>query len=296
MDALEGLDDEDFHDKLANLLGESSNQHQDTQDGDSDLSEYLSTNMIADHNKVLNASVDQVSARRISGQIYQTMHKVLFDQVDSLVVTRKSGNKLLNRKLVGISAGNLSVFTRRVDQQDISAAITVLVDGSPSMMSRVDNQLSLMDYANTCALSFSLGLTKSGIANETIYYGDYENGRYLAYTAKSFGSKPISKNFGFRPNNGTTPTGEAMIYALNSLALRPENKKMLIVLTDGHPCCSKQVRKAREIAQAFNVKVVPIGICTDVVGGFENGDFVTVNEPAELASALRNAVKMKLFS
>jgi hypothetical protein len=153
-----------------------------------------------------------------------------------------------------------------------------------------------MDYANTCALSFSLGLTKSGIANETIYYGDYDDGRYLAYTAKPFGTKPMSKNFGFRPGNGTTPTGEAMMYALNSLALRHENKKMLIVLTDGQPSCINQVKKAREIAQLFNVKVVPIGISTDVVGGFDNSDFVTVNNPTELPNALRNAVKMKLFS
>ena len=296
MEALSEMDDEDFHDKLAKLLGESDSAKHDTENGDSDLTEYLSTNMIFDQNKVMESSVDEVAARRISGQVYQAMHKVLFDQVDSLSITRKSGNKIVNRKLVGISAGNLSVFTRRVDQQDISAAITVLVDGSPSMISRVNENFTLMDYANTCALSFSLGLTKSGIANETIYYGDYDDGRYLAYTAKPFGTKPMSKNFGFRPGYGSTPTGEAMMYALNSLALRHENKKMLIVLTDGQPCCINQVKKAREIAQLFNVKVVPIGISTDVVGGFDKSDFVTVNDPTELPHALRNAVKMKLFS
>ena len=87
-----------------------------------------------------------------------------------------------------------------------------------------------------------------------------------------------------------------MSYALNSLALRPENKKMLIVLTDGEPNSSTSVVRSREIAKLFDIKVVPIGICTDVVQGFEAGSFVSVNEPSELSSALRSAVKMKLFS
>ena len=244
----------------------------------------------------LNGALDEITAKRLSGGVYQTMHKVLFDQVRNLESARKTGARILNSKIAGIPAGNLSVFKRHVEQQDISAAVSVIVDASGSMGYYVeDTETTRMQFANTCALAFATGLDKTGVAVEVSYFG-LCNGQHLnAYIAKPYDAKTKAQNFKVLPDD-STPTGEMMMHALNNLALRPENKKLMIVITDGDPNDRSIVTKASQIANSMGIKVVPIGICTKEVRGFNEGEFVTVDDPSQLTSALRDAVKLKLFN
>jgi len=287
-------DIQDFHEKLAEMLGEEAEEA----NHDAEVNEVSSildqSSVRADAKDFVSGPhmLDQVTAKRLSAGVYQTMHKVLFDQVQSLETTRKVGTKLVNRRLSGIPAGNLSVFSRRAETQDVSAAVSVIIDSSGSMSH--DGGNSAMGPANACAFAFALGLNKSGVASEFVYYGISSQDNYMMYTAKSFLEKPVASRFGVKAG-GSTPTGPAMQYALNSLLLRPEQKKMLLVITDGDPDSVTCVRNATAMANIFGVKVIPIGIKTSHVSGFEKEEFVTVQDPTELTNALRQAVRMKLF-
>ena len=70
----------------------------------------------------------------------------------------------------------------------------------------------------------------------------------------------------------------------------------MIFLTDGEPDNPIAVTHATQLASMFGVKIIPIGICTNVVHGFQKDDFVVVNDPSQLTTALREAVKLKLFN
>ncbi|WP_445767781.1 VWA domain-containing protein [Rheinheimera sp.] len=286
----------DFHEALAEMLGEQAEESK----ADKEIREVSSqlqlsaVNGSADYFVSGSHMLDQMMAKRLSGGVYQTMHKVLFDQVQSLEINRKVGSKLVNRRLSGIPAGNLSVFSRRAETQDVSAAVEVIIDCSGSMGFGINGNPPAMPFANACAYAFALGLNKSGVSSEFVYYGPCLQEGNAMYTAKSFTEKPVASRFAVA-SGGYTPTGHAMQYALSSLVLRPELKKLLIVLTDGQPDNAEHVRQATALAKAFGVKVIPIGIQTTCVDGFDEGEFVTVQTPEELTTALRHAVKMKLF-
>lgn len=283
----------DFHDALADLLGKDAQES--TSELDKEIVENLSLSAIKGDSQAFTSGMhmlDHVFAKRLSGGIYQTMHKALFDQVQNLEVNRRVGTRLVNSKLSGIPAGNLSVFSRRTETQDVSVAISVIVDSSSSMN---DNGAKPMLDANACAFAFAMGLDKAGVSSEFIYFGRRTQGSHLMYTAKSFSEKPVASRFTVAAAGGT-PTGDAMQFAINTLSLRQENKKILIVITDGDANSESRVVFASKLANSLNIRVVPIGIQTSCVAGFEKDQFVTVNDLSELTSALREAVRNKLFS
>lgn len=299
----EGL--KDFHEALSDYL---SQEAEDAQEEQPELASMPSSEMV--NLKTLNqtGTIDEVTAKRLSGGVYQTMHKVLFDQVQSLEAPRRTGSRILNSKLTGIPCGNLNVYKRHVEQQEITAAISVIVDASGSMDRYVDHQgntysneyvngtkLSrMMTHANTCALAFAAGLNRNGIACEVSYYGLNDGSHQQLYIAKQYDQRPTKTKF-LVHHSGSTPTGEMIMHSLSTLALRKENKKMLFVLTDGEPNNSASVTTAVQLATSLGIKVIPIGICTKMVRGFSEGEFVTVNDPSQLTSALRDAIKLKLF-
>jgi hypothetical protein len=288
---VDGLND--FHEAIADMLGESAEEAQReipvlTEMADYDLKETKGL--------YLGGPLDEVTAKRMSGGVFQTMHKVLFDRVQNLETARKTGSRILNKKISGIPAGNLNVFKRHVEQQDVKAVLHVIVDASFSMGKRVvGSNVARMEYANTCAFAFAAGLERSKVPVEVSYYGLGASSELL-YVAKQYDEKAVLNKFKVIPED-TTPTGEMMMRTLTTLALRPENKKMLIVITDGeaNPGSVAVVKTATELASAFGIKVVPIGICTDAVSGFDKHEFVSLSDPSQLTTALREAVKLKLF-
>jgi len=291
MNDADSADTHDFHKKLAEMLGEDAKEAQE----DVEVCEQLAmtnTNAIRAPKDVYanNSSLlEDALAKRISGGVYQSMHKVLFDQVQSLETTRKVGNRIVNRKLSGVAAGNLSVFTRRAETQDVNAAVSVVIDASGSMLYN-----DRMKNANTCAFALALALNKCGVASEFVYFGKEVDCISAVHVAKSFEEKPLASRFCIT-SSGSTPTGSAMQFALRSLVLRPEGKKMMIVITDGEPDSVTPVVNAATLANSFGVKVIPIGIETNVVGGFGADEFVCVDSSDKLGEAIKQAIRLKLF-
>ena len=122
----------------------------------------------------------------------------------------------------------------------------------------------------------------------------WDGSKNCIYTAKAFNARTVDKRFSVKESGGT-PTGEAMIHRLNSLALRLEKKKILILITDGQAGDPSVVQDALLIAKCFDVQVVPIGINTGILSGFDKDSCVTVESAADLPMAIQQAVKLRLL-
>lgn len=279
---------EDYHDVIAKMIESDVIDQPNTAEVTPEANFFESSEFYqhCDYN------LDIPLAKMTSANVYQALHKVLFDIQPDLPINRVRGKRINSKRFSGIPSGNTRVFTSRVEQEVRQAAISLVIDASPSMSSE------LMRTANTCALSFAYALERLNIPFEVVYYGsiDEDTNSFAMYRPKTFDAKLKTNNFALESGNWSTPTGQAMQFSLYSLALRNESNKLMLLLTDGHPDCSSQVRKSHEIAKTFGIKVVPFGLCTDVVSGFDVNDFVSLNDPTALSPALRTATKQKLFS
>ena len=297
----------DFHEELSKLLSEDSDQDEDITDSGLDVP----VTMVKRSYASLDSKFDSAKAKSLSASIYQTLHKVLFDQQENLERPRKVGSRILKRKLSGIPGGNLSVFKQHVEQQELTAAVSIVVDASPSMRKLTSEgekqqqaglpssqRENVMDVTNASVFALSNALQRGNIPNEILYYGwrDSTDGPHSYYVAKSYNDRASVNALRVSAANYSTPTGDAMLEALNRIVLRTEDKKLMFVLTDGQPDDVQRVSQASKLCSLFGVKVIPIGICTSAVNGFNDNEFVVVDELNKLPAAIREAVKLKLFA
>lgn len=277
---------QDFHEALSEMLSKDAEEAQEQNPG-------LTAGggaLLGDWKPPVMMEVDSAAAKSMSGRIYPALNKVLFDQVETLPVARNRGNRLIANKLSGVPSGNFSVFRKRVEQQDLSAAVSIIVDASGSM--RDDGKMA---KANVCTLALAKGLHKAGVATNVTYFGVYDGDYNRTFTAKNFDEPALDKNFGVSASGGT-PTAQGMLVAMNQLVLRNEGRKVMFILTDGDPDCEYSVKEMAELARSFDIKVVPIGIETSKVRGFSADEFVCVKNIMDLPAALKEAVKNKLFN
>lgn len=241
------------------------------------------------------------TAKSIEGKIYRVLNKVLFDMDVSLTIYRNTGRRIESRRLNGVQTGNFNIFKHTNEQQSPTAAISVLVDASSSMDSLIDDDsdtaTTVMVAANAGSLAFTNALTRLGIKTNVTYFGlsDKYSGENALKIAKSFDDKTIDKAKFCPSPMSSTPTGEAMLYAIGELALRDEHKKIMIILTDGNPNSTELVVKAKSVAEKSNIKIVPIGLKRKSVKGFDKEEFVTAQTALDIPDALIEAVKRKLI-
>lgn len=285
--SMQDCDAKDFHEAIAEMISEDCAQQPDHA-SDSPEFDFVEG---SSHYDFDSSALDVSLARRLSANVFQALHKVLIDIQPELPVTRKRGKRINSRLFSGIPAGNMKVFHSRVEQEVREAAVTLVIDASPSM--NIDDRLK---HANTCALAFAFALQRLNIPFEVVYFGSHSGDRFQMYRPKTFEQTLQTNSFEVLCGNYSTPTGEAMQFALSSLALRNENNKLMLLLTDGHPDSDRRVQQSHSLAKGFGVNVVPFALCTDYVRGFDKHEFVSVSEPSGLTPALRQATKQKLFA
>lgn len=239
---------------------------------------------------LLNNRFDEQKAKSIGKRVYQKLSRVLIDRDDNLQVHRTVGKRIDARRLAGVSAGNNRLFCRRQEQPDNSAAISFVVDASGSM----DGQ---MMHANAVAYAMCHGLSQSGIATEVSYFSPFNSADVEGvHIAKKFTDKHLNASrFRVTPWWGT-PTGQAMLNAIPRLAMRPESKKLLFVITDGVSDSVSEVKWSRQFAQHLGIKVIPIGLNTSFVHGFDRDEFKSVDAIEDLPKAINHAIAQKLFA
>jgi cobaltochelatase CobT len=211
------------------------------------------------------------------------------------------------------------IFKRRVTGKSRSTAVTMLIDTSGSMSG------SQIKMARSVAMIFADTLSRANIKTRVVGFDGSGN---LPPKFSDVEYRDVTKNYthiaGVRysvlkkfeepyrmvkarfPNittGGITPLAPALIHEVRALLERSEERKLLMVLTDGAPNCDGQVKDednlqmCRDIisdAERIGVEAMGIGIGLDVSGVFDKN--VTVNELNELPKTVVNQLYKQLIN
>lgn len=129
--------------------------------------------------------------------------------------------------LIAAKTPDNRVFSARQERRQEDTAISIIVDASGSMMGSKMDLAVRAAYASAKCIEAMTGVTCNVGAFPWI------NNTLLE--VKPFGVKPDLKRFFKVSANGGTPAAQAILWAGQKLCLRKENRKMVIMFTDGAP-------------------------------------------------------------
>jgi Mg-chelatase subunit ChlD len=183
------------------------------------------------------------------------------------------GNRMAASRIGHYLGGNPRVMKRSNEAEEgISAAVMLLLDASGSMFSSAGEPITAAREAVYAILSGMENIDglKSAFgffpwidwANETDANFDWASRGVVE--VKGFDDQrkisAIAGQIELAGEGGTTPTHDAMMYALGEMAGRNEDKKIVFVLTDGDSDDPKTTRDLLGELKKEGVVVVGLGI------------------------------------
>ena len=197
-----------------------------------------------------------VKGKRMNVPLRKSLLGLTQSQAYSQPYAAQRGRRLMPTKLCTSALGNTKLFRRMDIKPDIDTAISVALDCSGSMNGSLPEAISTISAlmlalesiprVKTSLVSFP-GLTHQGMCDCAEVIGFDE----------SFASQ-VPKLACLQPMGGT-PLLETLMKIGYQLATRPENRKIIIIVTDGYP--SKSVRKLTD-RMSDDCDVFAIGIRT----------------------------------
>ena len=95
--------------------------------------------------------------------------------------------------------------------------------------------------------------------------------------------------------NGGTPLADGIWYAIDQMHSLREERKIILIITDGMPNNGQAVNYARSLAEKAGIEVMAIGIETDAVSNFFDKN-VVIDEVSDLQSTLFALMKDTLIA
>lgn len=182
----------------------------------------------------------------------------LMDALVSVTRSEKSnkmtGKRLNNRILSRVKTGNANIFSSKIDGESISTAVSVLIDDSGSMTAKLEDGVFRSDAAKGLMVGMADILDEFECPFEMAIYSDsfaeYKN------FEQDWGQIKRSKKV---PCIGSgTTTGRAVERVLSSLVVRPEERKLLIVVTDGNTDDLGTLMSCYSEAQLMGIEIASI--------------------------------------
>lgn len=222
--------------------------------------------------------------------------------------------RLDSKRLVSAYTGSRTVFKQRTDREEHDTAVTVLIDLSGSMHGRKS------DVTRDCVIALSecfegsdikynvVGFCNKGRHPDDPPYRGYHRVEPLdTIVFKDFDTplRTVRASINEIPDavGGNNSDYDFIVNAINDLRSRDEKRKVLFVLSDGHPACysgastSELVRHCKQAtidAKKKGVECVGVGICDSAVTQIYP-DNVVVNNVNDLSSAVFNKLTQLLI-
>lgn len=209
--------------------------------------------------------------------------------------------KNVYRACTNLDKYNEKIFRTKNVNDTLDTAVTVLCDLSGSMNGHkvchaIDSAVLLND---------SIG-TSLRIPLEVLGFSEYGDETFVGIV-KEF-SQPASKdiivdNFTSATNfMSANADGEAIIFAYDRLRKRPEKRRILIVISDGSPSCSRggdiasfTKKTIKAIEDEKEVEIYAVGIMTTSVKHFYKNHIV-IQHAKELETTLIELIRRSIFS
>ena len=271
------------------------------------------------YHKVLNSN-DHAKYAQIKGGLSSTINVMRTKLRRSLMAKQrrdwdfgKETGRLDSKRLVGAYNKLPTVYKQRKDREELDTAVTILVDLSGSMGGRK------VQVARDCAVAISECLEGSGISfkvsgfcntrsckSSMSRYDTSNKGKYHRYEAldsvvfKGYNNtlRMCQGSVANIPDacGGNNSDYDFIKLELSELKRRPENRKVLFVLSDGHPAHNsdagydelvKHCKDAIKNGKRDGIESVGIGICDSTVKKIYDNN-VVVNDVNELGTTVFN--------
>ncbi|NVZ11762.1 VWA domain-containing protein [Allochromatium humboldtianum] len=165
-------------------------------------------------------------ARALSGPLRQRLRTLLEGEARVRPRARMDGRRLMASRLARTAIGDGRVFRAQEEARTIAAAMHILVDASGSMTN------GRIQEADTSALAIAEAVDVLPRVNLGV--SAFHNGRLLSMLRHGERLSSARQRFHI-PNGGGTPLAEALVSVSGVLLNQKEDKKVMIVMTDGDP-------------------------------------------------------------
>lgn len=266
----------------------------------------------ADYHRYMNEVRPQVSALRAK------ILTVLQSRKARVYIGDQERGGLDASSLYSLRLGNKRVFTKKVQAPDINTVIGILVDQSGSM-GPGDSHGEKSNVARKATMALGETLHKVnipfaiwGFHNDMAGVGHIARGDTEHFNRFEAGAIQLYKGFDENFNktrtrlmgitgHGNNADGDHVIWAARQMLTRREERKILIVLSDGQPAASgdcnllaAHLRDTVKACIAAGIEVFGIGIQTDAVKQFYP-DYIVTHDLATLAPDLFRMMKKYLL-
>jgi hypothetical protein len=186
---------------------------------------------------------------------------------------------------IACSTPDLRYFSSRRPRPKENTAVVILGDRSGSM----NGEQIKVAIRSAFVTAESLELLP-GVACAV---GFFPWGSTQVAQLKGFGEKPKASRFALTANGGT-PMAEALLWAGMKLSHRKEPRKIIVVMTDGHPDDEPAVHKAMERLSGCGIETYGIGIHDRNILHWLKEGARTIDRIEELPTALVDVLKEAL--
>ena len=227
-------------------------------------------------------------AKLYSNGIRSQLVSLLQSSKKDRVSFKRTGTNLASSRVYRIKQGQFDVFKTRQHHKKMNTAIQVLVDTSGSMAG-------------------SMGIVTQATSALSVALDDIPNLKHSVarFPASPLAGDSVSKLKGFNESAkkvmsafnmghiGSTPTTEAMVWAVKELISRKETRKMILLITDGGPDDYFSCKYMIDECIKAGIEVIGIGIHYDITELVPESRII--NDINELKKALFDMLGNKLI-
>ena len=203
--------------------------------------------------------------------------------------------KLDTRRLHTLSTGNAKLFLQRGERAGLNTAIHILLDSSGSMSHDQMQLASLACYAVASSLRAIPGISIGVTAFPGGCAVDAQGGRVWQTVSPILQhNEPFHSRFNVQSVGGT-PLDSALLWVLQQVHFLPEERKIILILTDGEPNNHLAADKAISAIKNLGHEIYGMGIMHNAIRSLLPNESRVISDIHELAPAIFELLQGKLI-
>lgn len=237
---------------------------------------------LGNHSEVYNKAHQQTYALRTRLQSFVQASKRVKRG------TSQNGQRLHDKKLYRVKTGNPSIYKSKSKKRAVNTVVQILMDRSYSMDDR-------MDLATNATLAVAAALeTIPGVrVAASAFPGRIDDVEPMTLFGESV--KQTAARYPAIMASGGTPLLPALLWSTEQLMNCKEERKLLLIVTDGAPDDPQECKKVIAQMRANNIETMGLGIhVSSVKELFPISECIT--EETQLATAMFSMLQENLLN